>query len=165
MKQKPATSDTSSADMWRVQMIALGYAGILTVMATLQLFEFEEFMPLVESFWLPGGVVIAALIASLIVACEVLALPFLLRMSLSPLMRYVSMVCGLLVPAGWLTIAIWLNVTHNVVDNIGFLGTKVTLPVGWWAVYMTLALLVAAIWSAWGMNRPNVVVVQEVSKG
>ena len=135
----------------RSRTIALFYAAILIVMAVGQLYAFEKFIPLVESFWLPGGHGTATLLAGVIVMAEVLAVPFLLRMSLSPLMRIFSMVMGWIVPAVWLYIAVWLNVTTNAVNNIGLFGTKVPLMVGWWAVFFTIALAILAAWASWGM--------------
>ena len=82
--------------------VALLLAGILVIMAVGQLFSFEKFIPLIESYWLPGGHGTAVVVASLLVTAEVFALPFLLRMRLSTLMRIVSMVAGWLVVAGWL---------------------------------------------------------------
>lgn len=131
--------------------VALLLAGILVIMAVGQLFSFEKFIPLIESYWLPGGHGTAVVVASLLVTAEVFALPFLLRMRLSTLMRIVSMVAGWLVVAGWLKLAIWANVAANALSNIGFFGVHVMLPVGWWAVLFTLALGVLFVWAAWGL--------------
>lgn len=131
--------------------VARLYAAILVVMVVGQLFSFEKFIPLVTTFQLPGGEAAGVVVAALIVTCEVLALPFLLRMRLSPAMRALSMVCGVLAATAWLKLTIWLNVTVGAADSVGFLGTSVDLPVGWWAVCFSLALLVLSIWVGWGM--------------
>lgn len=135
----------------RIRTIALFYAGILVTMVVAQLFSFEKFIPLIESFQLPGGVGAGTLVACLIVVAEVFALPFLLRMRTSPLMRVVSMVCGWLVPLLWLLLALWLNVAVVATDNVGVFGTKLQTPVGWWAVLYSAALGVLAAWASWGM--------------
>lgn len=132
--------------------IALFFAGIVLVMALGQLFSFEKFIPLIESYRLPGGASTALLVACILVTLEVFALPFLLRMQLSKLMRTVSMVAGWLVVTAWLKLALWVNLTVNEVDNIGLFGVHVQLPVGWWAVLFVLALGVQAAWASWGLG-------------
>lgn len=133
-----------------IRHLAWLLAGVLIVLALSQLFAFEKFVPLVESFWLPGGKPAAYLVASLIGVSEVFALPFLLGMRLSPAMRSISAALAVLAPALWLYIALWLNLTTNAVSNIGILGTSLPLPVGWWAVFLVAALLILAIWVVWG---------------
>lgn len=140
---KPKTRDS--------QRIAYFYAFILVVFALAQLYAFDDFTKLLESFWLPGGVPIAHLVAGVIVVSEVFALPFLLSMDLSPLMRVVSMVMGWVTAATWIKLSLWLILTTNAVHNIGFLGTKVSLMPGWWAVFFGLALGILAAWASWGM--------------
>lgn len=125
--------------------------GLLVLMAVGQLFEFENFIPLIQSFGFGGGKGMATLIAGLIVVSEVLALPFLLRMHLSPLFRIFSMVMGWLAAGLWIWIALYLNVTTNAVSNVGFIGTKIDLPVGLWAVCYALSLGVLLAWVSWGL--------------
>src|SRR5680860_526352 len=81
--RKPRTSDS--------QMVTYMYAVILVLFALAQLYTFDEFLILMESFMLPGGVPVSHLMAGVIVASEVLALPFLLGLKLSKLMRVISM--------------------------------------------------------------------------
>lgn len=140
---KPRTQDSRT--------VALFFAFVLAAMATLQLFSFEKFIPLIESYWLPGGQGTALLVAGLLVVFEVFALPFLLQMKLSKLMRIVSMVCGWLAVSLWFKLALWSNLTTTALTNNGFFGTSVEIPVGWWAVSFMAALGVLAIWSAWGL--------------
>lgn len=132
--------------------IALLFAGILLLMALGQLFSFEKFIPLIESYQLPGGAGAALIVACVLVILEVFSLPFLLRMKLSKLMRVVSMVAGWLVVASWLKLALWANLVVNDVDNIGLFGVHVPLPVGWWVVLVVVALGILAAWSAWGLG-------------
>jgi len=133
------------------QKVAYLYSFILIVFALSQLFVFDDFLTLLESFWLPGGITVAYLVGGIIVVSEVFALPFLLGMKLSPLMRIISMGLGWLVPLTWFKLALWLNLTINAVSNIGFLGTKVHLVPGWWAVFFSIALGILAAWASWGM--------------
>ncbi len=134
-----------------VRSVAILYAGILVVFAVAQLFGFDEFQLLVQSFWLPGGAPFAHFIAAFIIVCEVFALPFLLNMRVSTAMRVVSMVLGWIVSVLWLAISLWLQLTTNAVSNIGFLGTHVHLMPGWWTVLFSIAIGILAVWSSWGM--------------
>ena len=133
------------------QQVAYLYAGILVIFALTQLYTFDSFLTLIESYWLPGGDPIARLLAGIIVASEVFALPFLLGMKLSPLMRVFSMSLGWLVALIWIKIAFWLVMTINAVPNIGYLGTVVRLIPGWWSVFFGFALAILAGWASWGM--------------
>jgi hypothetical protein len=143
MPPKPKTS--------RVVTVSLLLAFLLVCMAVGQLFSFEKFTPLIESFNLPGGNGTGMLVAGLVVVCEVFALPFLLRMRVSPLMRATSMVCGWMVAAIWLILALWLNMTVNMVSTVGLFGVKIPLVVGWWAVFYAVAIGILAGWASWGM--------------
>ncbi|MCD8561753.1 hypothetical protein LRY29_01655 [Candidatus Saccharibacteria bacterium] len=110
--------------------ISVLYAGILTVMAVGQLFTFEEFLSLLQTFDLPMSEAMAYVLAPVIVVCEVLALPFLLRMSLSPAFRWLSMILGWLVPAFWLFLSVWVLASGAQVETFGFIGTVVSLTPG-----------------------------------
>lgn len=134
-----------------VKSVALLYAGILTVLALMQLFNFTNFITLVESFWLPGGLPFAYFLSAFIVVAEVFALPFLLRMRISGLFRFVSMIFGWIVPAAWFKLSLWLLFTTNAVSNVGLLGTTFDLTPGWWSVLFSLAMGILAIWASWGM--------------
>lgn len=125
---------TSQKEVDGVKLAALVYAAILVVCVVAQLFGFEDFLLLVESFWLPGGEALAHFLAGLIVIAEVFALPFLLRMNISYVMRVVSMVMGWLVPLIWLGLSLWLMLTVNAVTNIGILGSVIQVPPSWWVV-------------------------------
>lgn len=146
-KTTPAEVPKSKESEW----VAYAYAAILVILALCQLFTLDKFLPLLSDFSLPGGEVTARLTGSIIVISEVLALPFLLQMRLSPLMRVVSMVLGWIVPIAWLKLSLWLMLTVNAVSNIGFLGTLVAITPGWWAVFVSLALGILAAWASWGM--------------
>ena len=140
---KPKTKD--------VRTIATFYAGILLLMAVAQLFTFDEFTKLVASFMLPSGERAARLLAAILVTAEVFALPFLLRMRLSPAFRWLSMVLGWVVALIWAYISIWLVSQDTLINNIGFLGTAIGAMPGWWAIFLSIAFGILAAWSAWGM--------------
>ncbi len=131
---------------------ALLLAAVFVIFAVAQLFSFEKFIPLLETFGLPGGHGTAVLVACLIVITEVFALPFLLRMPLSPLMRKVSEVCTGLAVTLWAGLALWMNSVAGAPTSAGFLGASLELPVGWWTISFSLALFVLAGWALWGMS-------------
>jgi len=134
-----------------VRRIATFYASLLVIMAVAQLFTFDDFLALVSSFELIGGTSTAYFLGSLVIALEVFALPFLLRMPLSPAFRWVSMVAGWLVAAIWLKLTIWQLFVSSDIETVGFLGTAITLMPGWWAVFISLSFGILAAWSGWGM--------------
>ena len=138
-----------------VSRISTFYAAILVVMVVAQLFTFEAFLELFANFGMPGGVVTGYALASVLVAAEVFALPFLLRMSLSPAFRWFSLVCAGLVSDIWLFVTIWILVVGADVATVGFLGTVVDTMPGWWAVFISLAFGILALWAAWGMWPAN----------
>ena len=125
--------------------------GFVTVMVVAQLFTFENFPALITSLWLPGGEATAKILAAVIVSLEVLALPFLLCMTLSPLFRVVSMVFGWLVAAIWIFLSLWENLMVNSISASGIFGTTIPLPVGWWNVLLSVALGILIAWACWGM--------------
>lgn len=133
-----------------VRAVGLLLAGIFTVMAVAQLFTFEDFPALIADFLLPSGSKMAPLIAATIVTFEIFAIPFLLGMALSPLMRWTSMIFGWVVVAMWILISLWLNLADTVATTAGFLGTTVKVPVGWWTVFFSLALAILMVWVSWG---------------
>lgn len=135
----------------RVKQISLLYAVILVVMAVAQLYTFDTFVELVADFNLPLGGALAFIVAPLLVVFEVFALPFLLRMKLSPAFRVLSMASGWFAALIWLAVTLWLVTTHQAVETVGFLGTVGTLAPGWWAVLVSAALGILALWASWGM--------------
>lgn len=134
-----------------VKRIATFYAILLVILAVAQLFTFDQFLQLLVSFEFPVGDQFAYLTGALIVLFEVFALPFLLRMPLSPAFRWFSMICGWLAATVWLKIALWLVLTDSTVANVGYLGTVIDLMPGWWAIFIASALGILTIWASWGM--------------
>ena len=129
--------------------ISVLFAVLLVIMAVAQLFTFEDFVPLTLTYNLPW--LSPYLVAPLIVTAEVFAIPFLLRMSLSPAFRILSMFLGWLTAGLWFYISFWVVSTAQAVDTIGFLGTVGTFTPGWWAVCFSFALGILAAWASWGM--------------
>jgi hypothetical protein len=135
----------------RVVAASYIYALILTVLVVAQLFTFDEFIRLVESFWLPGGKPVADLLAGVIVASEVFALPFILRINLSPLMRIFSMVLSWIVPILWFKLSAWLILTVNAVSNIGYFGTVFDCSPGLDTLLFSVFLMTLSGYVSWGL--------------
>lgn len=131
-------------------IISLALAGLLIIMVVAQLFTFEDFPDVIANMWLPGGEGLASVIAAVIVIMEVFALPFLLGMRLSAAMRTASMVLGWMVIVTWTAISLWQNGSVNIIGNAGILGDTVPLPVGWWSVFVFVAIGVLMAWANWG---------------
>ncbi len=127
------------------------YVIILAIMAICQLVTFGDFLTLFGSFGFPGGHPFAHFLAGFIIVSELFAIPFLLRLKLSPLARIISMVLGWLVALEWLYVSLFLALTINAVTNIGFLGTVISLIPGWWTIFISVALGLLSIWASWGM--------------
>lgn len=128
-----------------------GYAVILVVMAVSQLYAFEDFMPLLDSFGITSSQGQAYILAAVIVISEVFALPFLLKMYVSPLFRMMSMVFMWVVALLWFSISTYVYFSVNAVQDAGFLGGAVTVPFGWWCLVFAAGLIVCAAWSSWSM--------------
>lgn len=133
--------------------IALFFAIILVVMAVTQLYSFEATLLLFASYNLPLGETIGAAALPILIVFEVFALPFLLRMSVSPAFRFLSMIFGWFVGLKWLFISLWVVAFAQPVESIGFIGAidGITLVPGWWAVLYSIALCILAAWASWGM--------------
>ena len=124
---------------------------IVTILVLCQLFTYDEFLPLLAKYNLPGGELTVNLLGALIVVCEVLALPFLLRLKMSKMMRFVSMIAGWLVPIFWAFLSIWENLVITTVSNVGLLGSAVDLLPGWWSVFISLSIGLLVAWASWGL--------------
>ena len=128
--------------------VAVLYAGLLTIMAAAQLFTFEDFIVLFKDMF--GGQ-FGMVFAASIVVIEVFALPFLLRIPLSKAFRFFSLGLTGLVAAVWLFITSWGVATKSAVDSSGLLGTLDPLGPGLWAIAFSVAVVMLAIWSIWGL--------------
>ena len=123
------------------------YVIILIIMCLSQLFNFDDFLILLESFWLPGGESFARLIGGVIVVSEVFALPFLLKMKLTPFVSEFSKILGLAVPIIWTSLVVWLSCIINAVKNVGFFGDILKIKPDWTAVVFCVCLITLAIFS------------------
>lgn len=127
-------------------VISLGVAGCLVVLAVGQLFTFEKFPEIIKLWLLPGGEPLVRLFAALIPTLEIFALPFLLSMRVSPLMRLFSLACGLMASLGWVLVAV--GFAGRPLVNMGLLGATIPLAAGVLPVLTALVIAVGMIYVA-----------------
>ena len=71
---------------WRAFVLGL----VMLTLAVTQLFQFEDFPEVMQTMQIPGGMVVAWLLAVMIPLLEVGSLPYLFSMKLTKKMRNVS---------------------------------------------------------------------------
>ncbi len=131
-----------------IHAIRLLFAGAIAVSALLQLFAFEDFPERLITVGITPS--LAPLLATSLVVSEVFALPFILRLRLSPAFRAFSMVVGWVAVLKLLGVAVLENI--YLPDGLDALfGATLPLPVGMWTICAVLALCVLAGWTSWGM--------------
>lgn len=121
---------------------------ILAGIAVIQLFRIDTFVPLLDMA-LPGGRTAASWLAMVIIISEVFALPFLMRMKLSPLAGLVSGALSVLAPLWWLLIAIW---SYDLPVSTAQLGEFVTTHSTVWVVLINAAWLCYAYVALWALG-------------
>lgn len=145
-----ATAHEAPDSSYIVRASALMLAVFLVVMAVGQLFTFDEMIELVGRFGIVSSHGAAVALVSVLAVCEVFALPFLLRMNLSQLMRVVSTACGWVVAVLWLWISVTATTNGFAHSNIGFFGEKLPVPIGWWTIAYSLVLVAIMAVVTWG---------------
>lgn len=139
---EPKTKDSARA--------AQVYAGILVIIVTVWLLGFNHFVVALDSYDLP--VSNNGLAAAIYFVClAILALPFLLRMKLSPAMRLVSMSAGLLTSLSWLGLSVWSTIYAHQIHHTALFAPALELPPGWWMITLAASIFVLSAWSSWGL--------------
>lgn len=88
--------------VWLGRVAAL----LLTAASLVHLYRIDTFIPLLDDV-LPGDAGFASSVAMLIILTEMFAIPFALRMKLSPLGHFVSGTLMILAPFWWVLVGIW----------------------------------------------------------
>lgn len=132
---------------------AMYLAGFFIIASVSQLFSFEDFPSVVGGFGLSIDQSFMPVIAALVVTLEVLAVPSLLQMKLSPAMRWLSRSSGWIVLLWWLGIGIWESSAEFTIQSSGLFGAAIGLPCGWWLVSYMVILLTLNGYVAWGTKR------------
>lgn len=130
-----------------VHFQALGLALVFTVLSLAQLFTFEHFADVTLGYGLPGGVVVATILAFLLPGAEILAIPYLLSMRLPAKLYFVSRISVIVTGSLWVCVALWTNLTGNTESNVGMFGATLYTPNQWCFIIFTVLLL----WASWLM--------------
>lgn len=113
-------------------------AGLLVLIALVHLFRIDTLVPILDEL-LPGGSVFAGFITVAIIFSEIFAVPFALRMKLSPLAQLLSGGLVALAPLWWLLLSIW---AYDTGQQVGMLGEFVPIYA------TTLLVAVNTLWVA-----------------
>lgn len=124
----------------KLWMLPVGLAVLNGGLALTQLATFETFTQIIGSYSLVPGQGATAL-ALVITALEILSLPALLRLKLSPAMRIISTAAVFLVPLLWLQLTAWQFISGFILVNPGYFGSLVSQPYGWWLIVEVLVYL------------------------
>ncbi len=114
---------------------------MLMVLAVLQLFQFEDFPGLIAAMRLPGGAMVAWLVAALMPLLEIASLPYLFSMKVPAKLRLISMWCGVATGALWLALTLWTSLTQGMGLQSGIFGATLPANSGWWSVLFAALLL------------------------
>ena len=101
------------------QIISYGLGLFAAGIAVVQMVSFEEFASALQDYGL--GINSIAL-AIMLIALEIFSVPFLFRLSLSPLARLLSALCVVLLPCAWTLLTALALTSHANVPNAGYLG-------------------------------------------
>lgn len=119
---------------------------IMIVFAIVHLIRIDKLIPTISEILGSTG---ASWFVVLVVISEVFALPYLLRLRVSPLMRIVSGGLVVLVPLIWTCLTIWaLGNSHST----GQFSSYVPTPATWWLVALNVVWLAVSYWSLWLSN-------------
>lgn len=125
--------------------IAWALAGIILVMTLLHLVRFDKLIPIIDIV-LPGDMTWAVAFSCVVVTMEVFALPFLLRMKLSPLARVCGGLCAVLAPLAWTCLTIWALGDFT---TTGQFSSYVDITPNWWLLIANYVWLGASYWVLW----------------
>lgn len=126
-------------------------AAILIAVALVHLFRIDTFLPILDEV-LPGGNGVATFIGLVIILSEIFAIPFALRMKLSPLAHLMSGALLVLAPLWWLLVDIW---AFGVADNTGQLGQFVAVPGNIFALLMNLGWVAFSYYALYLLGYNN----------
>lgn len=124
---------------------ALGVFAIFLLILVAQLFKYEAFYPIIESFHLPGGRVSAVVMTILLPLLTFMALPYLMSMKLPARFWLLSRGSAVAVPVIWLLIFGWLNISGNTLREVGILGATITMYYNIWSFVFLVLLLLSVV--------------------
>lgn len=136
-------------------------AGILMLFAIIHLFRIDTLVPIINSI-LPGGTGTAGTFVVIIVLAEVFALPFLLRMKLSPAAHICSGFLVVLAPLMWTLLAIWSF--GSLSFSLGQLGEFVHVSATWQVIILNFVWLSFNFYTLWTLGYNNLKVKDVLRK-
>lgn len=150
------------------QKVALFLGIILAVMAVCQLITLPKFIEIIYSFNLFPTYSDASAFSATLVIFEILAVPFLLRLKLSPGFRATSMIMGWLAILAWLFLSFWMYFeSSGIANQSGLFGGVIPILIGPWVITFTGILAVSVTWASWGLwplNSPKLLKSRARSK-
>lgn len=109
-----------------------------------QLASFETSVEVIKDYGIAGSASAPAFVLA-IAALEILSLPVLLRLALSPAMRWLSASAVFLVPVIWASLGLWALMNGLRLGNIGYFGGFLAQPFNGWA------LLQGTVFLSWSL--------------
>jgi membrane-associated HD superfamily phosphohydrolase len=110
-----------------------------------------------NQYRLPGGQVFTQIVAVVIVASEIFALPFLLRMRLSRAARGASILVGFMAVFTWLSLLDWSLMEHQNHTQSGLFGTMFVQVNTLAAFAFVVGLSGLIIWCFWLLQARSVI--------
>lgn len=131
----------------------LGYvaASILAVFAVLHLFRIDTLVTIINEV-LPGGTGAASIFVVVVVLAEIFAIPFLLRVNLSPLAHILSGFLVVLAPLMWTLLALW---SYGVDLSVGQLGEFIRTTSTWTLIMLNSLWLTYNFFTLWALGYNN----------
>ena len=146
MKQIKATPPPKLLDK-KLYRLAVVYALVIVVCMLGQLFRFDNIIATAAEADRPIGQ-LAVVFWTVLQVLQLFALPFLLRVRVSRLMRIVSLVAAMIVPVFWAVITGWQLSVAN--PNLGIFGTEVEMLNVWWISAIATVIGIAGASAAIG---------------
>ena len=122
---------------WRAFTLGI----VMLVLATTQLFQFEDFPGVITAMGLPGGVVAAGILAALLPLFEIASLPYLLSMKITQRVRSMCMWSAAVAAGLWVLLTLQTNLTAGMSAQSGIFGATLATRSGWWSVIFAVLLL------------------------
>lgn len=135
----PLKKTYASAILWTL-------AVIIILFAVAHLIRIDKLIPVVAESLSGMG---ATWFVALVVIAEVFAVPYLLQLRLSPLMRVISGLLVVLAPLAWTCFTIWAWGNDN---STGQFTSYVSTPASWWVIVLDIVWLGASYWALWLSN-------------
>ncbi len=133
--------------------VQLGWiaAAISISFAVLHMFRIDTLLPIIDRA-LPGGSTTAIIFVIAVILAEIFALPFLMRMKLSPLAHFKSGFLAVLAPLLWLLVSVW---SLGMEYSTGQFGQFASTPSTWPLVLANFAWLTFVFFALWTLGYNN----------